>query len=62
MRHEFRTLKVRAPLADWLKRKAARDGVRIYVLVEDLIAAGLGRVRPWDFLSARDKSKMTRSR
>jgi hypothetical protein len=45
MRTDFASCKLRRSLLVWLKQQAARRGVPIYELVEELIARG--QVRPW---------------
>lgn len=45
MKGEFASCKLRRSFVVWLKQQAARRGVPIYELVEELAARG--RSRPW---------------
>ncbi len=42
---EFASVKLARPFVAWLKREAARRGVPMYELVEELAARGMPR--PW---------------
>jgi hypothetical protein len=43
---DFASVKVSRPFAAWLKREAAKRGVPMYELIEQLAEIGL-RQRPW---------------
>jgi hypothetical protein len=45
MKTEFASVKLARPFVAWLKREAARRGIPMYELVEELAARGLRR--PW---------------
>ena len=45
LRTEFASIKLARPFVAWLKREAARRGVYLYVLVEELVARG--QKAPW---------------
>ena len=42
---DFATVKLARPFAAWLKVEAARRGVFMYELIEELVAQG--KKRPW---------------
>lgn len=45
MKTDFASCKLRRPFVMWLKQQAARRGVPLYELVEELAARG--RSKPW---------------
>lgn len=45
MKTEFASIKLARPFVAWLKREAARRGVSMYELVEELVCRG--REKPW---------------
>jgi hypothetical protein len=45
---EFASVKLTRPFSAWLKLEAARRGVFMYELVEELVARGFGGRRVWE--------------
>lgn len=46
MKNEFASVKLARPLVAWLKQQAARRGIPMYELVEEMCATRVGK-RPW---------------